>query len=74
LGEVGLPRQALAWALAAFNIGVEVGQACIVLAVAPLLALLHRRRPRLQRGVVTAVSAVVIAAGTYWFVLRAFLA
>jgi len=71
LGDVGLPRQALAWALGAFNVGVEVGQACIVLAVAPLLALVRARRPQLGKTVVTAGSALVIAAGAYWFVQRA---
>ena len=74
LGDVGLPRQALAWALAAFNIGVEIGQACIVLAVAPLLLFLRARQPRFGRSVVTAGSAIVIAAGAYWFVQRAFFA
>lgn len=73
LGDLGLPRQALAWALGAFNIGVEVGQACIVLAVAPLLALVRAHRPRIARGVVTAGSALVIAAGAYWLVQRAVL-
>ena len=73
LGDVGLPRQALAWALGAFNVGVEVGQACIVLAAAPLLALVHARKPLAGKAVVTAGSALVIAAGAYWFVQRALL-
>lgn len=73
LRELGLPREALAWSLFAFNAGVEVGQMCIVLTVAPLLGLLHARRPALAVRTVMAASAVVIAAGTYWFVQRAFL-
>ncbi len=40
LREMRLPRGALGWSLFSFNAGVEIGQACIVLAVAPLLALL----------------------------------
>jgi hydrogenase/urease accessory protein HupE len=73
LRELGLPREALAWSLFAFNAGVEVGQMCIVLAVAPLLGLLHARRPELALRAVTAGSTLVIAAGTYWFVQRTFL-
>jgi hydrogenase/urease accessory protein HupE len=71
LRELGLPRQALAWSLFAFNVGVEIGQACIVLAVAPLLALLRSKRPRLAMRTVTVASLVVVAAGAYWFVQRA---
>ena len=73
LRELGLPREALAWSLFSFNAGVEVGQMCIVLAVAPLLGLLHTRRPTLALRAAMAGSAVVVAAGTYWFVQRAFL-
>ncbi len=46
---------------------------CIVLAVAPLLGLLHARRPELALRAVTAGIALVIAAGAYWFVQRTFL-
>ncbi len=49
LREMRLPRGELGWSLFSFNVGVEIGQACIVLAVAPLLAqrdraLAHRDR------------------------------
>lgn len=67
LGELELPRHALGWSLFSFNIGVEVGQACIVLAVAPLLALLQRRNPTIARRVVTLAAWGVILAGAYWF-------
>ena len=70
LREFGLPSGALGWALGSFNVGVELGQACIVLTVAPLLAWVRRLEPRMARRVVTAVSVVIIAAGTYWFVQR----
>jgi hypothetical protein len=73
LREFGLPREALGVALASFNVGVEIGQACIVLAVAPLLMLARNRSPRLGRRVVQAGSAAVIVAGGYWLVQRVFL-
>jgi hydrogenase/urease accessory protein HupE len=74
LREFGLPAQALGAALFSFNLGVEAGQLCIVLAVTPLLALVRARRPEWMGRVVSAGSAAVIAAGAYWFVQRVFFA
>ncbi len=74
LGDLDLPRQGVGWSLFAFNLGVEAGQAAIVLFVAPLLALLRLRSSALvARQVVLAGALVVIAAGAYWFAERAFL-
>ncbi|MCS6863440.1 MAG: HupE/UreJ family protein, partial [Abditibacteriales bacterium] len=74
LREFGLPRQALGWSLFSFNVGVEIGQACIVLAIAPLLAVVRARSKRLAQHIVTVGSALVILAGGYWFVERVWLA
>ncbi len=50
-----------------------VGQACIVLAVAPLLALLYRRTlPATSGRIVSAGVFCVIVAGAYWFTERTF--
>ena len=70
LAEFGLPPQALAGSLFAFNAGVEIGQACIVAAVAPWLIALHRRSPEHASRVVRAGSWVVSAAGAYWLAQR----
>ncbi len=70
LGELGLPRQALGWSLASFNLGVEVGQLTIVGVVAPLLALVRGRSPGLARRVVTLGSWAIVLAGGTWFVAR----
>ncbi len=70
LSELELPQKALAWALLAFNLGVEMGQMCIVLLVAPLLALLRRRSLHNAVLVVRLASVGVIAMGTYWFIER----
>ncbi len=70
LREMELPSRALVWSLFSFNLGVEFGQASIVLAVAPLLALIYRRS-HLWGWRVTACSALgVIVAGAFWFVQR----
>ena len=70
LREFGLPGEALGWSLLSFNLGVELGQACIVLAVTPLLGLLRATRPRTALGAVAAGSWGIILAGGYWFVQR----
>ena len=72
LKEFGLPSQALGWALFSFNVGVEIGQVCIVVVAASILAIVRKRWPRIERRIVVAGSLVVIAAGTFWFVQRVF--
>ncbi len=72
LREMDLPRAALGWSLFSFNAGVEIGQACIVLAVAPLLALIQQRSATVARKVVTAAAFCVVFAGAYWFAQRLF--
>lgn len=67
LQELDLPREALAWSLAAFNIGVELGQLTIVMAAAPVVALLtSRASPQVSRGVLSAAATVVIVMGSVW--------
>lgn len=70
LRELELPANALLWSLGAFNVGVEIGQMCIVLAVAPLLAVLGRLSRPLERRVAWAGAVGVVAAGAFWFVQR----
>lgn len=74
LRDYGLPRDALGMALAAFNIGVEIGQLLIVVAavlvwrvgfmVAETGGLV--RTARVERRVSLSISAAVLAAGLYW--------
>nr|MBA3883549.1 HupE/UreJ family protein [Chthoniobacterales bacterium] len=72
LREMELPRAALGWSLFSFNVGVELGQACIVLAVAPLLTLFYRRSAALTGRAMAASSFGVIFAGAFWFAERLF--
>jgi hypothetical protein len=67
-----LPTRALGWSLFSFNLGVEIGQLAVVIAVATALTWLRSRSQTLGRGVVVAGSVVVMAAGTFWFVQRVF--
>ena len=74
LREFGLPDSAVGWSLFSFNVGVEIGQLAIVLAVAALLAAVRRRSTVVAQRLAYAGSMVVIAAGAYWFVERVFFA
>ena len=73
LREFGLPREALGWSLFSFNFGVEIGQACIVVVVATLLAAIRNRNQVLARRIMKVGSVCVILAGTWWFIQRVFL-
>jgi hydrogenase/urease accessory protein HupE len=70
LRETGLPTRALGLSLFSFNLGVEIGQAAIVVLVASALAALRGRNARLAARVVTAGSVCVLLAGAFWFVER----
>ena len=70
LREMELPRHALGWSLFAFNGGVEIGQGCIVLAIAPLLALIRQRSADAAEKIVAAGALGVTTAGAFWFFQR----
>jgi hypothetical protein len=59
----------LAFALAGFNAGVELGQLLVLALLLPLLALVGAR-PAFARYGIRAVSAGVAAMGAIWFVVR----
>jgi hypothetical protein len=69
LQKLHLPRAGIAAALFTFNVGVEVGQVCIVAVAFPLLSRLRRARGFDPAGV-RAASACVGALGLFWLVQR----
>ncbi len=70
LRETGLPATALGLSLFSFNVGVELGQAVIVVVVASGLYLLRDRNAPLAARLATVGSIVVMLAGAFWFVER----
>jgi len=78
LREIGLPTNAVAPALAAFNIGVEIGQVAIVAIVVPALIAFDRlmavdkAKPARAATLVYALSALITLLGSYWFLTRMF--
>lgn len=69
LAELDLPAATFAWALLQFNLGLELGQLVIVLAVVSLLYLL-RRRAAYPRWVIGGGSMAAIMVGSIWFIER----
>jgi hydrogenase/urease accessory protein HupE len=78
LREVGLPPNAVVTALAAFNVGVEIGQVAIVSIVVPALIALDRlmatdrAKPARATSLVYGLSALISLLGSYWFLTRLF--
>lgn len=76
LRAFGLPSEALGLALAAFNVGVEIGQVAIVGIAVPVLLALDRLRRTEARSpaLVRSASLVIAGLGLYWLVERTLLA
>ncbi|HEX7811974.1 MAG TPA: HupE/UreJ family protein [Burkholderiales bacterium] len=68
LKEIGLPKDNLLLSLLNFNLGVEVGQAAVVLLLVPILMRIRQRswEPKLVMG----LSAIVLVVGLVLFVER----
>jgi hydrogenase/urease accessory protein HupE len=80
LQEFGLPTGAVVPALAAFNIGVEMGQVAIVSLLIPfligvdwLIAAARDARPARASMLVYALSGVIAGLGFYWLLERTLL-
>jgi len=70
LRETGLPEHALGLSLFAFNLGVEIGQAVIVVVVASGLASIRKWNATAAHRLATAGSVIVMLAGAFWFLER----
>ena len=70
LRETGLPDGALGLSLFAFNVGVEIGQAAIVISVASALAFIRKKNAMAAHRLATAGSVIVMLAGAFWFFER----
>ncbi|OJT22365.1 hypothetical protein BO221_21475 [Archangium sp. Cb G35] len=69
LGSYGL-GDSVVTGLFGFNLGVELGQAAVVALLFPLVRLVQRR-PVVHQRTVRALSLLILAAGGYWFMERA---
>ncbi len=71
LKELGLPDNARWIALVAFNLGVEIGQVSIVIAVLPLIYRM-RHSTVYRHTIFRIISGLIIAIALIWFTQRAF--
>ena len=69
--DLGLPSQELIGALLGFNVGVELGQAAIVLVAIPVLFLI--RRTLAYQALLWAGSASVVLVASVWSYQRCFI-
>jgi hypothetical protein len=69
LAEIGLPPSGVVPSLVSFNVGVELGQLCVVTAVAPILLWLVPRAGQATR-VRTWGSVLLLALSSLWFFER----
>ena len=71
LKELGVPRDAALPALLSFNLGVEMGQLGIVLALVPTLLFIDRHTDGKRHDkLVYGLSAAIALFGAYWFLQR----
>ena len=71
--QMHLPTERLAELLVGFNLGVEIGQLSLVLAVIGAVSLLVRLRLALPRPLVVDLASSFLAAmGLFWFVSRSY--
>ncbi len=72
LNEIGLPRNKFALSIISFNIGVELGQITIILAVFGLLVIPFGKKPYYKKRVVYPISIAIALMALYWTIERVF--
>ena len=70
LGESSLPRDTVVGSVVCFNLGVELGQLGVLLALLPLVPGLSRGEERLRRRIVDVASVILAVLGVGWMVVR----
>ena len=72
LSEMRLDPNHMATSLVSFNIGIEIGQLCIVSLAFPLILWMRKLTIKPIRWVIPGTSAAILAFGLVWFMQRAF--
>lgn len=72
LAEIGLPQQALTLSLAAFNIGIEIGQLLVIAVFFALVFLILRMGIKIPASVKTLSCYAIGIVGSVWFWQRLF--
>lgn len=72
LNEIGLPRNKFLTSILSFNIGVELGQVSVILAVFALLVLPFGKWADYRKKVVFPISILIALIACYWTIERVF--
>ena len=72
LNEIGLPRNKFLISILSFNIGVELGQISVILAVFLLIVRPFGKRANYRKQVVYPLSLIIALIAFYWTVQRVF--
>lgn len=72
LSELGMPQYAFASALISFNVGVELGQLTIILAMYLLAAKNFSQKPWYRQRIVIPTACVIALIASYWTIERIF--
>ncbi len=72
LNEIGLPRNKFLTSILSFNVGVELGQISIILAVFLLLVIPLGKKPNYRKMVVFPISILIALIALYWTIQRVF--
>jgi hypothetical protein len=72
LTELGLPRNAYFSSLIMFNLGVELGQATVIVAAYFLIGKLFGNKPYYRKRIVIPLSVLIAAIAVYWTIERIF--
>jgi hypothetical protein len=72
LNEIGLPRNQFALSILSFNIGVELGQISIILAVFALLVVPFGKKKYYRKRLVYPISIAIAVTALYWTIERVF--
>jgi len=72
LNEVGLPPNKFYTSILAFNGGVELGQAAIILIIFSTLVFLWGEKPWYRKRLVYPLSAIIALVAGYWTISRLF--
>jgi hypothetical protein len=72
LAQLGMPQYAFATALVSFNIGVEIGQLCIILFLYFFISTPFSKMPWYRKRIVIPISVVIALVASYWTIERIF--
>ncbi|MFP5041273.1 HupE/UreJ family protein [Parasediminibacterium sp. JCM 36343] len=70
LNEIGLPRNKFALSILSFNVGVELGQISIIIAVFSLIVIPFGKKPYYKKWVVYPLSSLIALVALFWTVQR----